>query len=110
MDGLKAALRGESDFKWAVVPHGTGRALKVMPAHAGGDAGGWPRIELAHTVLAGEGGQAYAAGSGTFMEGFPAMINNWSGHFEPPGSTLPIGEDMFNQAGIDVMSSPIDGS
>src|SRR5439155_3396305 len=101
MDALRDAIGGASDFKWAVTMEGE---LKVMPAFAQGN--GWPRIELAHTVFAGVGGKLRAAGSGTFMEGFPAFITNQSGHFLPPNETLPIGEAAFDRAGVDVIATP----
>jgi RHS repeat-associated protein len=104
MEGLTGALRGESEFKWAVVAgEGGARELRVMPANYG--ANGWPRTEMAHTVLAGPGGKVYAAGSGSAMEGFPAFINRASGHFEPGEETLPIGTAAFDKAGIDVIAS-----
>jgi hypothetical protein len=63
---------------------------------------------MAHTVLTGEvHGQVYAAGSGTLLPGFPAMINRASGHFTPGPETLHIGEDAFERAGIDVMASNV---
>ena len=107
MDGLTAALHGESEFKWAVVPgEGGAPELRVMPANYGPD--GWPRAEMAHTVLTGEvHGQVYAAGSGTLLPGFPAMINRASGHFTPGPGTLHIGEEAFERAGIDVMASNV---
>ncbi|MFI0450827.1 polymorphic toxin-type HINT domain-containing protein [Actinomadura sp. 6N118] len=106
MSGLKEAIGGASDFKWAVTMDDD---LKVMPAFAGGGSGGWPRAEIAHTVLAGLGARVRAAGSGTFMEGFPAFINNHSGHFMPGAETLPIGEAAFERAGIDYISSVFGG-
>ncbi|MEO3830282.1 RHS repeat-associated core domain-containing protein [Actinomadura sp. B10D3] len=103
MGGLREAIGGASDFKWAVTMDDE---LKVMPAYAGGGAGEWSRMELAHTVLAGLNGKLLAAGSGTFMEGFPVFINRHSGHFLPGLETLEIGENAFRRAGIDFISSP----
>jgi hypothetical protein len=80
-----------------------------MPAYAGGESGGWPRAEMAHTVLAGLNGRLRAGGSGTFMDGFPVFITNQSGHFLPGSETLPIGERAFQNAGIDVISSVFGG-
>jgi RHS repeat-associated protein len=106
MDALTNALHGETEFKWAVVPGAEGAfELRVMPANFGGN--GWPRTEMAHTVLAGVDGKVYAAGSGTALPGFPAMINRASGHFEPGPETMAIGEDAFERAGIDFISSNI---
>lgn len=99
---LREAINGAKDFKWGVTTDGE---LKVIPMYAGGGPGEWPRLELAHTVLAGAGGRLQAAGSGTFYEGFPVSINRWSGHFEPPAETLTIGEAAFDRAGIDFISS-----
>ncbi|WP_123821480.1 polymorphic toxin-type HINT domain-containing protein [Kitasatospora cineracea] len=107
LSGLQDALGGETDFKWAVVRGSAGEELRVMPAYAGGESGGWPRIEMAHTVLAQPGEIVLSAGSGTVGDGlFPTAINNWSGHFEPGDSLLPIGESAFGRAGIDVMAIP----
>jgi len=106
MGGLAEAIRGATDFKWAVTMSGD---LRVMPAYAGGETGGWPLVEISHTVLAGVGQRVRAAGSGTYMEGLPAFINNWSGHFEPGADTLPVGEGAFGDAGIDVISSLFNG-
>ena len=105
MEELMAALRGETEFKWAVVPgEGGAHELRVMPANYG--ANNWPRTEMAHTVLAGPGGGVYAAGSGSvLMEGFPASINRASGHFTPGEETMAIGSAAFDRAGIDVIVS-----
>ncbi|MCO5967033.1 DUF6531 domain-containing protein [Actinoallomurus soli] len=105
MESLIAALRGETEFKWAVVPgEGGAHELRVMPFNYG--AGGWNRVEMAHTILAGPGGRVYAAGSGSvLMEGFPASINRASGHFEPGPETMGIGSAAFERAGIDVIVS-----
>lgn len=106
MDGLREAVGGASDFKWAVTMDGK---LKVIPAYAGGESGGWPRAEIAHTVLAGLNGRLRAAGSGSIMDGFPAFITNQSGHFTPGSETLPTGVAAFQRAGIDVMSDVLRG-
>ncbi|MFF2126026.1 RHS repeat-associated core domain-containing protein [Streptomyces olivochromogenes] len=106
MDGLSEAVGGASDFKWAVTMDGE---LRVMPAYAGGESGGWPLAEMAHTVLAGLNGRLRAAGSGTIMDGFPAFITNQSGHFTPGAETLPTGVAAFQRAGIDVMSDVFKG-
>ena len=107
--GLDAATGGADDFKWAVVDNAGTPELRVIPAYAGGGAGNWPRIELAHTVLAGRGGTVLAAGSGMRM-GDSIFINNYSGHFTPSAATLPLGEEAFRNAGIDVEAIPIDGT
>ncbi|MFD4532919.1 ricin-type beta-trefoil lectin domain protein [Kitasatospora sp. NPDC058397] len=106
LSGLQAALGGETDFKWAVVRGSAGEELRVMSAHAGGESGGWPRIEMAHTVLAQPGESVLSAGSGQLDELFGTSITNWSGHFTPEDSVLPIGEAAFGRAGIDVFATP----
>jgi hypothetical protein len=106
MSSLSEAIGGASDFKWGVTMEGD---LKVMPAYAGGGSGEWPRAEIAHTVLAGLNGRLRSAGSGTFMEGFPAFITNQSGHFTPGIETLSEGEAACRRAGIDVIASPFEG-
>ncbi|PWK89119.1 intein [Lentzea atacamensis] len=107
--GLRDALGGETDFKWAVVAGEAGsHELRVMPAYAGGrSAGDWPRMEMAHTVLAGFEGKVLSAGSGNLDDLFQmASINNWSGHFEPGEELMGIAEAAFGRAGIETITVP----
>ncbi|WP_306371048.1 RHS repeat-associated core domain-containing protein [Nocardiopsis sp. CC223A] len=105
--GLTSALGGESKFKWVVAQGSSGSSeLRVMPAEAGGGSGGWPRMEMAHTVLAGRGGSVLSAGSGSVDDLLGMVfINNASGHFRPGDDLLGIGVGAFRRAGIDVISS-----
>jgi hypothetical protein len=107
LPALQRALGNGTDFKWAVVAKDGGNELRVIPAHAGGESGGWPRVEIAHTVLSAEGETVLSAGSGTVADDiFPTAINNWSGHYDTPDELLSIGEDAFNRAGIDHIATP----
>ncbi|MFJ9772373.1 hypothetical protein ACIRVF_14195 [Kitasatospora sp. NPDC101157] len=104
---LRDALDGETDFRWVVVRGSAGDELRAMPAYAGGGAGNWPRIELAHTVLAQPDEVAVSAGSRNPGNGlFPTTVTNWSGHFKPDDELPSIGESAFERAGIDVMAVP----
>jgi RHS repeat-associated protein len=107
LSGLQDALGVGTDFKWAVVAGDGGSQLRVMPAYAGGGVGEWPNIELAHTALTQPGEVVTAAGSGVVGDDvFPTTISNWSGHYRPPDSNLPVGEQAFDRAGIETLATP----
>ncbi len=80
-------------IKWVVMPDGD---LLVMPKYV-------DDIELAHSVLArGEpvqaAGEARVIGANGLYIGLD--INNWSGHYRPDESAVPIGRWAFEARGI----------
>ncbi|AEV85250.1 Extracellular matrix-binding protein ebhB [Actinoplanes sp. SE50/110] len=98
----KASPGTEGYFKWGITMDGE---LKVIPAFAGTTGSGWPRVEIAHTVLAGLKGKLRAAGTGHIDDLFGVEINDSSGHFQPTDGLIDLGVEKFHEAGIDVFPS-----